>query len=940
MNKIFITCLLLFSCSLQNASVDISNTKLNQEIFYTDLINLSLKEKIAQMIMVRVRGDYYSADNSYRKLLKKWISEYGVGGLITFGGSIHGTFYNIKEYQSWARIPLLVGADYERGVGQWMKGSTLFPSNMAIAATNNKEFAYRQGEVTAKEANALGVHITFAPVLDINNNSKNPIINFRSYSDNPETVTKFGIEFIKGIQEHGIVACAKHYPGHGNTDIDSHSSLPTIRGSKSKLDSLELYPFMHAVKAGVKMIMVGHIALPDIDKKLKPASHSFTISTEILRNEWGFNGVLITDGMEMGGLTQATWSGEAAVRAVEAGTDILLLPMDIDKTINSIYNAVKNGRIKESRIDESIKRIWKMKTESHSLSNNKIDSFLDLQDIIGDNKHMKLAREIAQRSITVVKDKKSLLPLKVEKIDSLAHIILSLDDNARDYLKIFSNDLKRTHEHTNELFVNNKLSELGIKDIIQRLDGVKQIIISLLVRIRMDKGIATIDSTHNILLSEIKKLGVPTVVISFGSPYLNSYEMIDTYMCTYGYGSVTMEAAANSLWGRQAISGILPVTLNDKYQIGFGMQINKRIYGWGENKTKFPKAWSIIDSAINNKIFPGAQVFISKDNNILYSGGFGRHTYEKQSEKVTNKTIYDIASITKVLSTTPIIMKMVAKKQISLDQPVRFFIPEFKGGNKDLVTIRHLLTHSSGIKAYRKFFLEKNIKTQKDIINEIISMELEFMPGTKFSYSDLGFILLKEIIELLTNKPIEQIADSWIFSPLDMNSTYYLPNESVITQIAPTEIDNIYRNRLVHGEVHDENTYLMGGVSTHAGVFSKSEDIANYAQMYLNRGSWRGNRIFKESIIKKFTKKQNTPKSSDYAIGWDTPSNNGKSSAGDFFSDGSFGHLGFTGTSLWIDPNQNIIIVLLTNRVYPSREREGIYGIRRKFYNAVMDQLL
>ena len=327
------------------------DNKINEIYKYNieDWNNLTLREKIAQMIMVRVRGDYYSIDNNYRKSLEKWLKKDGVGGVISFGGSIHGSYYNIHQFQKWAKIPLLVAADYERGLGQWMRGGTLFPSNMALAATEDSSLAYEQGKITAIEARALGVHVTFSPVMDINNNPNNPIINFRSYSDNPETVSKFGVEFIKGAQENGLIACAKHFPGHGNTETDSHTSLPTIDGDKISLTNMELEPFRNSINANVKMIMVGHISLPGLDDSGSPASHSNIITTQILRTELGFKGIVVSDGLEMGSLTKSVWSGESAIRAVEAGVDILLLPINVKETIESIEKAVKSGRLSEKR---------------------------------------------------------------------------------------------------------------------------------------------------------------------------------------------------------------------------------------------------------------------------------------------------------------------------------------------------------------------------------------------------------------------------------------------------------------------------------------------------------------------------------------------------------------------------------------------------------------
>ncbi len=944
MIKVIFIAILVVSCTLPPKPAPNIQTPTSGTRHSKTISDLTLKEKVAQMIMVRIRGDYYTSDHWYRKQLKKYLAEDGIGGVITFGGSIHGTYYNIQQFQEWAKYPLLVAADYERGLGQWMGGGTLFPSNMAIAATGEPEYAYEQGRITALEARALGVHITFSPVMDINNNPDNPIINFRAYSDNPQTVSTFGGAFIKGVQEHGLIACAKHFPGHGNTATDSHTSLPTIEGSKAELLKMELSPFRSAIHAGVKMVMTGHIALPGLDESRLPASHSSLITTNLLRQEMGFKGIIITDGMEMGGLTQSAWAGESAVRAVEAGADILLLPIDVEHTISAILEAVSSGRITEGRINHSLQRIWQMKADLGLFDYPAQPIFSELEKVIGKKEHLAKAGKIAQKSITIVKDEKNLLPLIPEKIDSLGHLILSLDEGARGYLSTLSRDLHKTHEHVKEIFVNNALSELGRQDILNQLEGVDQLLVSLVVRIRMDKGIATIDSTHSLLLDALNEKHIPFIAVSFGSPYLPDYNNISTYLCAYGYGSVSVQAVSNVLWGRASGTGFLPVDLSPQFKGGMGQLKKKRDKNWGEVKQKeFPKAYAVLDSAIENKIFPGAQIAVVVGGSLIASRGFGTQTYDSASPSVTTETIYDIASLTKVLAAVPVTMKLIAQKKLSLQHTVNQFFPEFTGKGKEEVTIRHILTHSSGLPGYYQFFLDNQINSKEDILHYILNVELKEKPGSSYEYSDLGFILLSAIIEKVSKRPLEKLTQSWLYNPLGMEHTRYLPPKEWISNLAPTELDTIYRQRLVHGEVHDENTHLMGGVSGHAGLFSTAEDIAKYTQMWVDGGVWNGKRMFNEVQVREFTTVQEMPIDSDMALGWDTPSQSGKSIAGDFFTKGSFGHLGFTGTSLWIDPNQGIVIVLLTNRVHPSRKgQEGsreMYGIRREFYNRIMEQI-
>ena len=905
--------------------------------------NMNLKDKIAQMIMVRVRSDYYSSDNYYKKQVEKWIKNQKIGGLITFDGdgNVHGMYNNHKYFQEISEIPLLIASDLERGAGQQMRGATLFPSNMAVAATNDNNNAYLQGKITAIEAKALGIHMIFAPVLDVNNNPNNPIINLRAYSDSPDIVSDFGLEFIKGVQDQGLYACPKHFPGHGNTSIDSHSSLPIITSPLADLNKIELKPFKDAVDNNVKMIMMGHIAMPALDKSKKPASHSYKITTDLLIKDWNFNGLIITDGMEMSGITNEAWSGEAAIRAIEAGSDIILLPIDVDRTIESIHDAVLSGRINIERINFSVNKILEAKRELN-LFDFKFN-FDDMSSIVGSKENLLIAAKIASSSITLVKDIKKQIPIKPEKIKKMAHLILTTDDNGNETLKTVKSNINYTHGNVKNIFVNYELSDILIDDLIKKLKKFDKIIVSTLVKIRMNKGESTVNSTHLKLMQKMSNNNLPFIVVSYGSPYMDNYEFIDTYICSYGYGYVSQAAVAHAIFGRKKIDGILPINLNLKYKRGHGLTNNRSssIFDDNKNEFDFSSSWKMIDKAIDSELFPGAQILIVKDSKILAEKSFGYHTFDSNSKPIDSNTIYDIASLTKVVATTPVIMKLIKKKYLHLNHEISQFYPEFKGGWKDKVTIKHLLTHSSGLKPYVQYFKDENVKNRDDIVKNIISkQELLFEPGTEFKYSDLGMILLMDISEKLTGRSFSSLVQSWIFNPIGMTNSYFNPPDKIVHRIPPTEIDKSYRNKIVQGIVHDENAFLMGGVSGHAGVFSNSYDIAKYAQSIINFGIYNGSRVFSRHSIKKVTKKQNMPYGSDYALGWDTPSLRGDSSAGDLFSEDSYGHLGFTGTSLWVDPNKKIIIILLTNRTYPTREKLGMYKLRRDLHNEIMNTIL
>tara|TARA_S200000501_G_scaffold169855_1_gene160010 strand:+ start:63236 stop:66043 length:2808 start_codon:yes stop_codon:yes gene_type:complete len=926
----FFFIIIYFSCS----SYQFQNNEIKDEnISVSDEVNL--KDKISQMFMLRIDGKFHNKESWGKKDIEYFIRNYKIGGLITFSGNIHGTYSNIKHYQNISKIPLFIASDYERGLGVFING-TLFPTNMALAATGDTTFSYLQGKITAKEAKAIGVNFILAPVLDINNNKDNPIINFRSYGDNPNIVSKYGIPFINGIQDQGLIACAKHFPGHGNTNTDSHTKLPIINVSKDELYSNELLPFMKAVENGVKSIMTGHIVLPSLDDKNIPATFSKKIINDILINDWQYDGLIITDALEMGALTSNVWHGESAIKAIEAGADIILLPLNATSAIESVYKAVQTGRISKERIYHSYNKIMNQKN-SMDLFNLKDNKWIDVEDEIASYANRAVAKKIAEKSITLVKNNKNIIPFKPSNYKKVTHLLISTDNDLRTRLKSFSRDVKYIHGNVNEIYVNDELSSLGKEDILNKIKKSDLVIVSMLIRISMDKGISTIDASHNDLLKKISLMNVPTIGLSFGSPYLPNYSYLDAYLCTYGYGSVSLNAATDALFGRKDIVGKLPLSLSEKFTIGSGIELKKNIKIFDSSlNINLDESFNIINNAISDSIFPGAQLFVSKKNKVLINQSFGSFTYEKDSKLVSNESIYDVASLTKVLSTTPVAMKLVQKKLLSLDFYLSDFYPEFKKGNKKNITVRHLLTHSSGLPAYIEYFKSDKILNKSDIIEDIVNLDLEYVPDEKMVYSDLGMMLLADVIEKVSDSNLDKLSNRYFFKPLGMSKTSFNPLDKDIA--VPTEYDDYFRMRLIKGEVHDENAFILGGVSGHSGLFSNATDIGSFAKFFLNEGIYLGRRYLKKNLIKEFTTKIKNPVKSDRALGWDTPSIKG-SSAGDYFSNMSYGHLGFTGTSLWVDPEKEIIIVFLTNRVHPSRNKKGIYKVRRELHNSIMTNI-
>lgn len=895
--------------------------------------DLSLEERVAQLFMARYSGGFYPLSSPVYQHVRQLVREKGIGGIIPFFGSIPGTIENLNELQRISRVPLLVAADYERGVGQQLDGATGFPTPMALAATGDPELAYEQGRITAMEARAVGVHVTFAPVLDVNSNPKNPIINFRSFGDSPEIVTPFGIEFIRGAQEYGLVATGKHFPGHGDTDIDSHTTLPVILRDRETFREVDLAPFKAAIDAGVKMIMVGHIAVPSVDASGMPATLSGILTGSLLRNELGFDGLIVTDAMEMGGITESYWAGEAAIRAIESGSDMVLLPMDIDRAIESMVEAVRSGRISQQRIDESVKRVLKVKEELGLWKGREVSPEAS-RSVLGRNDFRSVAAEIARRSITLVSDRELRVPIPVEGVKNPLHILLATHEDMLTVSGPFRSAVSRMFGNGNWKFVSWELGDAELESLLDTARQSDFILCSLWMRVRMNLGTVSLDSSHRRLMGELEKTGIPMVVVSFGSPYLENVDDIGTYLCAYGYGTVSQNAMADAIFGATPISGKLPVELSSRYGRGHGLvRPARQVLTPSATAYDFSEAKEVLASAIQDSVFPGAQVVVTRDGQVLWSYAVGRQTYNPQSPVVTDRTIYDLASVTKVAATTAVVMKLVERKLISLDEPVTHFFPGFTGGGKERVTIRHLLTHSSGLPAYVRFF-EKGVPPD-EVVATIVNTDLIYSPGDSMVYSDLGMILMGSIVERVTGERLDDVARNWIYRPLGMERTFFRPDSEFLPEIAPTEIDSVYRKGVVHGVVHDENAWWLGGVAGHAGLFSTATDLARFAQVMMDGGVFEGRRLFKKETIARFTARQNMPPGSRRAIGWDTPADS-LSSAGDYFTPGSFGHLGFTGTSLWIDPNQRIAVILLTNRVHPTRERGGMYEVRRQFYNAVM----
>jgi beta-N-acetylhexosaminidase len=846
-----------------------------------------------------------------------------------------------NQLQAKSKLPLLIGADFERGTAMRLDEGTSFPTAMALAAGGDSKDAYTMGKITALEARAVGIQWIYAPDADVNNNPGNPIINTRSFGEDPQRVAEFVSQFVRGVEENGGLATAKHFPGHGDTAADSHIDLPVIRADRDRLENLELVPFRAAIAAGAGSVMTGHLSIPALEPDSNtPATLSHNILTGLLRDELGFQGLVVTDAMDMGGITVRYAPGEAAVRAVLAGADALLMPPVPDAAFESLQDAVKSGRISKERLDASVRRILQAKARL-GLHSNRLVDLNAINQKFGNVAWQKEAQEISDRGVTLLRDTSHRLPLDGTKPSRA--LLLALYADPEPYPgEDLERELRSRFESVTTLRADTKFVNAGTLKLPPP-DSYDVAILALFVRVSDRKGNVDVPAEQAALAEQIYKTGKPVITVGFGSPYLiEKFPQAETWLAVFGISDVAQISVARALFAQIPVRGKLPVTIPGvNLKAGFGMELPANPMTLqpmdAGDVAKLQPASDVIEKAIAEKAFPGATLAVGYRGKVSVRA-FGKLSYDAKAAAVNPSTIYDIASLTKVVVTTTLAEKLAEGDfavPLDLDAPVVRYLPEWASGPnaewRRKVTVRHLLTHTSGLPAFKEYW--RTSKGKQDTLGRIFAEPLEYEPGTKEIYSDLGIILMAEIIERLTGRTLDDLAKSYIFSPLGMKDTMYRPPKKLWPTIAPTEIDNQLRHRLVQGEVHDENAFAIGGVSGHAGLFSTAPDLAAFCQMLLNGGVYAHQRIARRATIAQFTTPQQLS-GGTRTLGWAVPTEGG--SSGHYFSAHSYGHTGFTGTSIWIDPERQLFVVLLTNRVHPTRENIKIQQVRPAVHDAVM----
>jgi CubicO group peptidase (beta-lactamase class C family)/beta-glucosidase-like glycosyl hydrolase len=790
----------------------------------------------------------------------------------------------------------------------------------------------------------VGIPWVYAPDSDVNNNPGNPIINTRAFGEDPARVAEYVKAFIRGVEDNGGLATAKHFPGHGDTASDSHIDLPVIRADQQRLDALELVPFRAAISSGVSSVMTGHLSVPALEPDPDtPATLSGHILTELLRDELGFQGLIVTDAMEMGGITVRYAPGEAAVRAFAAGVDALLMSPVPDAAFEAMRSAVKSGRISTERLEASVRRILEAKARL-GLHKNRMVDVNALNQKFGSVAWQKESQDISDRGVTLLRDTAHRLPLDAAK--PTRALLLAFYADPEPYPgEDLERELRTRFDSLTTLRADTKFVKADTLKL-PSTDSYDLAILALFVRVSDRKGNIAVPTEQAAVAERVFASGKPVVTLAFGSPYLiERFPKAETWLAAFGISDVAQISAARALFGQTPVRGHLPVTIpGADMKAGFGVELPANPMTVQpmdvRDGAQLQPAYAVVERAIADKAFPGGTLAVGYRGKVsLHS--FGKLSYDPKATPTNLQTIYDVASLTKVVATTTLVAKLAEGDfpvPLDLDARVERYLPEWRGGPQQewrhQVTVRHLLTHTSGLPPFKEYW--RTSKNKQDTLTKIFAESLEYEPGAKEVYSDLGIILMAEIIERLTGRGLDDLAKTYIFTPLGMKDTMFRPAKKIWPQIAPTELDANLRKRLVQGEVHDENAFAIGGVSGHAGLFSTVPDLSAFCQMLLNGGMYAHHRVLRRATIAQFTTPQQLS-SGTRTLGWAVPTEGG--SSGHYFSTHSFGHTGFTGTSIWIDPDRQLFVVLLTNRVHPTRENHKIMQVRPALHDAVMQAL-
>jgi beta-N-acetylhexosaminidase len=946
-------------------------TKINADRWVDSVMKtLSPDEKIAQLMVVRVS----SIDGATRKVtfydkeVEEAIKKYNVGGLCLFQGGPLQQATRINRFQQMAKTPLLITIDAENGVGMRFDSVKGLPRQMMLGAVQDPSILYQYGKIVGEQCKRIGIQVNYAPVVDVNNNPNNPVINDRSFGEDKYKVALYGLQYMRGMQEAGVMACAKHFPGHGDVDVDSHHDLPVINKSREQLDSLELYPFRQLIQAGIGSVMVAHLYIPSIDNTANRAtSISKNNVTGLLRDELRFEGLTFTDALEMKGVSKFYEPGEVSAQSLIAGNDMLCLPGDIPNSIKKIKAAIKKKDLSWAQIDAHVKKVLHAKYQ-YGLANRQPVQLENLtEDLNSEVNDMR--RLVAENALTVLRnDDAAIFPLA--KGRRVAYIGFGLNkDNA------FAEQVRKDYD-AHIYYFDYKLDSSKIEPMLSLMKGrYDVVIIGLHAYSRFPGNNFGISRSAFELIDRVQDQH-RTITMAFGNPYVvKNFCDSKILVACYEDDSTTQQTAADLLNGRFIASGKLPVTVCPEFTYGAGI-VDARLLPMvrpadlGFDSEKLTAIDSIVKDAIEKRAMPGAVVLIAKDGKVAYERAFGNMTYDS-TEAVYTETIYDLASVTKVMATTVSVMRLYEEGKLDINKTLGDYLSWVRGSNKQDLVLKDILLHQAGLVAWIPFYREtldttnapnhliystkadsfyavrvaENLYMRNDWIDTMYNRILQSQVGPtgKYIYSDNDFIFLGKIVESITGMPLNEYVQKTFYEPLGLKSTGFRPrNRFAAGVIAPTEIEPAFRRQLIQGDVHDPGAAMFGGVAGHAGLFSNAYDLAVLSQVFLNNGILNGRQFFKKETIEFFTAYH---AESRRALGFDKPEKDNDSRPEPYptlsASQLTFGHTGFTGTCLWIDPQYNLIYIFLSNRVHNNGDASRFLkmNVRPKVHEVIYQAL-
>lgn len=936
---------------------------------------LTLDQKIAQCIWI---AGYSNRDIAHETDIIDQIRKYGVGGIVFFQGTAAKQAELTNFYQSIAKVPLIISLDAEWGVGMRLANIDRFPYQMTLGSISNDSLIYRFGGAVADQFLRLGMQVNFAPVLDINVNAANPVINYRSFGESKNNVTSKGLMYMKGMQDRGILATGKHFPGHGDTNVDSHLDLPVISHPRQRLDTLELYPFRQLIGEGIGSIMVAHLNLPSLDTTSSlPSTLSKSIITGLLRNDLKFNGLIVTDAMMMKAVTKYFRPGEADAKALEAGNDVAEFVTDVEATIRETKNYIALKRLSEADIDLKCRKVLALKYWS-GLNKIRPIKTENIDKQVSPAKSRALIYELYENAITVLRNKEDILPLRNAAKLKIATVGINSESQ-----NIFQKRINDYYPADN--FIAETSDSLACRKLLAKLKNYDLVI----------AGVTNLDQRPNMdfgLTTGIKRFigeltsGNKTIISWFGNPYgiarVKELENAAGLILSYQENDFVMDLSAQLIFGAIAAKGHLPVTINATWQAGFGIATE----GGLRLKYEMPENPGVSSEYLNHTIdsiaergleahaYPGCVVMAARNGNVIFRKAYGYQTYDKRIP-VDVSDLYDLASVTKISSTLAGLMLLNSEGKFNPDKTLGDYLPYFRKSDKGPIPMRDFLTHQAGLTPYISFWKETlrpdgtykhgifspvaskkypdevatglyiNKNFRKKMFSEIRKSKLG---EKKYVYSDLTFIIAPSIIETITGTKWNEFVSDNIYKKIGAMEMGFNPYKRfAIDRIVPTEYDSLFRKQLLHGTVHDEGAAMLGGISGHAGLFANANDLMKLMELYRRKGNYAGLQIINSNIIDEYARVQFPGNNNRRGLGFDKPMiNNASLPEKDSYpcksaSADSFGHSGYTGTFVWVDPDAGITYVFLCNRVYPTRKSEELYNlnIRTSILQAIYDSI-